>query len=100
MTTPEQARQPYAIGSDHWPGLAKLSEECGELVQAIGKLQAVGGESRAHWDGSHVVCHLEDEMADVRAALNFVAEMNKLDLKRMKARSRMKLERFLRWHRG
>jgi len=31
-----------------WPGLAKLNEESGELVQVIGKLMMTHGE-RAHW---------------------------------------------------
>ena len=31
---------PYSIGSDVWPGLSKLAEESGEVVQVIGKIVA------------------------------------------------------------
>ena len=31
---------PFSIGSDTWPGLAKIAEEAGEVLQVIGKLLA------------------------------------------------------------
>lgn len=34
---------PYGIGSDRWPGLAKLMEEMGELQEVLGKIMACEG---------------------------------------------------------
>ena len=28
----------FAIESSHWAGLSKLNEECGEVIQVIGKI--------------------------------------------------------------
>ena len=54
---------PYSIGSDHWPGLSKVIEECGEVIQAAGKIIAANGDGQ-HWDGSDLRQRLEDEIAD------------------------------------
>jgi NTP pyrophosphatase (non-canonical NTP hydrolase) len=89
---------PLAIGSDTWPGLAKLAEECGELLQVIGKLAAYpdGGD---HPDGQGPLRQrLEDELADVSAAMEFVLQANADVLVERAARRLTKLTRFWRWH--
>lgn len=92
---------PYAIGSNNWPGLAKLAEECGELVQVIGKLIAMGGaENYDHWDGTHLRERLTEEMGDVRAAMIFVCETNDIPKENVHARADRKLVLFRQWHRG
>ncbi len=63
----------FAIGSEQWPGLAKLSEECGEVVQVVGKLVQTGGAVE-HWDGTNLRVRLIEEMADVFAAIAYVME--------------------------
>ena len=88
---------PYSIGSGHWPGLAKAAEECGEVIQACGKLIAANGEGR-HWDGSDLRVRLEDEVADAQAAFRFVIERNDLDAARILERSEAKLALFRGWH--
>lgn len=89
---------PYGIGSDHWPGLSKLNEEAGEVVQVIGKIMGTGGDT-THWDGAgDLKTRLEEEMADVMAAIQFVSMQNHLDQPAMKERMRLKLELFLKWH--
>lgn len=89
---------PYAIGSDVWPGLAKLAEECGELVQVIGKLIATGG-NWDHWDGTDLRVRLEEEMGDVRAAMIFVCSENDIVSKRrIHERADRKVEQFWEWH--
>jgi NTP pyrophosphatase (non-canonical NTP hydrolase) len=90
---------PYSIGSDHWPGLAKAMEECGELVQAAAKIMASGGED-THWDGQgSPFTRLEDEIADVRAALLFLIEVNPvLDRRQVETRTARKLALFRAWH--
>jgi len=55
--------------------LLKLNEECGELIQVIGKLIAMGGDYD-HYDGSNLVVRMVEEMADVYAALTYVANKN------------------------
>ena len=88
---------PYSIGSGHWPGLAKTLEECGEVVQACGKIIAANGEG-CHWDGSDLRQRLEDEIADAQAAFLFVIERNDLDAARIRDRADGKLVLFRRWH--
>lgn len=90
---------PYSIGSDQWPGLAKAMEECGELIQAAAKIMASGGED-THWDGQgSPFTRLEDEIADVRAAIAFLLQVNPvLDQRQVEARTAFKLDRFRGWH--
>lgn len=89
---------PYSIGSDRWPGLAKVAEECGEVIQVAGKIIAANGES-AHWDGSDLRRRLEDEIADLRAAADFLILRNGLDEDRIRHRAGDKLVLFEGWHR-
>lgn len=94
----EEDEKQYAIGSKKWPGLSKLTEELGEVQQVIGKLIQTGGQDQ-HWDGGPPLRErLEDEMADLAAALMFVAEANGLDVARMGKREREKLALFRQWH--
>jgi NTP pyrophosphatase (non-canonical NTP hydrolase) len=89
---------PYAIGSDLWPGLSKLAEEAGEVAQVIGKIIGANG-AVDHWDGGPPLnLRLEDEMADLMAAMIFVAHKNGCDLERMVDRSAAKLTLFEQWH--
>jgi hypothetical protein len=60
----------FAFGDPVWPGLAKLNEECGEVIQVIGKLMMTHG-APAHWSGD-LRAMLVDEIADVIAAALFV----------------------------
>lgn len=87
----------FAIGDKEWPGISKLVEEAGETLQACGKLMGTGGQEQ-HWDGSNLHARLEDELADLTAAILFVREMNALDGERFDERVQKKLERFRRWH--
>lgn len=84
---------PFSIGSDVWPGISKLVEESGELGQVIGKLLATGGHEK-HWDGSDLRERMRAELADLRAAIDFVAVVNELDLT---ARHAYKLRLFHTW---
>lgn len=96
MPSSQSARVPaLAIGSDTWPGLAKLAEECGELLQVIGKLIAY--PDSPHPDGSDLLIRLGEEMGDVLGAIAFVRERNELP-EGVDSRSRAKLMRFSAWH--
>ena len=86
----------FSIGSDVWPGISKLIEEAGEVTQVCGKLIAIAGESE-HWDGTNLRERLENELADLTAAIEFVVGRNRLDATRMNARATEKLRLFMKW---
>lgn len=85
----------YSIGSKVWPGLSKMIEECGELLQVAGKLIGSGGET-AHWDGTDLRERLIEEMGDVTAALIFFSEHN--EVPGIADRAERKLDLFEEWH--
>lgn len=89
--------EPFSIGSTKWPGISKLIEEAGEVQQVCGKLIGTGGE-RAHWDGSDLQLRLEDELADLLAAIAFVQDHNGLDKVRIAYRVVERTQRFRNWH--
>lgn len=88
---------PYSIGGMPWPGLSKLIEECGEVLQVVGKLIATSGEDK-HFDGSDLRVRISEELGDVLAAVRFVIEANGLDVDAIKAHGNVKLATFWRWH--
>lgn len=88
----------YQIGSDNWPGLAKLVEESGELMQVLGKLMATGGV-RDHWDGTDLEDRLYEELGDLHGTMLFFVHTNKLDSARINKRADNKIELFESWRR-
>lgn len=93
----ESRRVPdFAIGSEVWPGLAKLSEEMGELQQVIGKLMAYPSGEHPD-DAGPLRSRLRDEMGDLYAALDYVRAHNVVG--DVEARRNAKFLRFERWHR-
>lgn len=62
---------PFAIGSAVWPGTSKTVEECGELLQVLGKLMATGGAT-THFSGLDLMQGFMEESADVLAAVEFM----------------------------
>lgn len=89
---------PYSIGAVQWPGLGKVVEEAGEIMQIAGKLMATGGSSE-YYDGRDLRRELQNEMADLRAALDYVEDANHLNALAMKARKDEKSDKFWSWHR-
>lgn len=89
----------FAFGDKQWPGLAKLNEESGELVQVIGKLMMTHGEAK-HWDGSDLRERLIEEMADGGAASLFVEyyALTAMERARLEARRSEKYALFEKWH--
>ena len=88
----------FAIGAEVWPGVWKRLEEAGEVVQVGGKLLGTDGVEE-HWDGTNLRTRLEDELADLAAAIEFVRSENHLDRERMAERTAAKLQTFRVWHR-
>ena len=94
----EKAPKRFAIGADIWPGLSKLLEEAGEVVQIGGKLMGTAGK-HAHWDGSDLRDRLTEELADLTAAVEFFIAHNPIDRDEVTARAATKLATYNRWHR-
>lgn len=79
-----------------WRGIFKLQEELGELGQVLGKLGPF--PSGDHPDGGPPLRQrLEDEIADVAAAISYFAHHGGLDADRMADRCDRKLALFEKW---
>ncbi|MFI5910318.1 hypothetical protein [Dactylosporangium sp. NPDC051541] len=87
---------PYEIGSASWPGLAKLAEEAGELIQILAKVVGASGRSQ-YYDGTDLRARLIEECGDVMAALTFFTSVNGLT-EAVAERASSKLALFARWH--
>lgn len=87
---------PFGIGGQPWPGLAKLAEECGELLQVLGKIIAYP-DTAVHPDGTLLNERIMEELGDVRAAMIFFAEQNGISKASIHARAEYKLARFRYW---
>jgi len=78
-------------------GLAKLIEECGELIQVAGKLLAY--PNGKHPDGAGCLhLRLEAELADVAAASSFVIGHYHLDEDHIESRTVAKFLQYAAWH--
>lgn len=77
-------------------GLAKLSEELGELQQVVGKKLAYP-DVQSHPDGTVLDNRLEDEMADVLAAIKYVTEELGLDDLIIERRTQAKFAQYRKW---
>lgn len=87
----------FSIGSEVWPGLSKLIEECGELLQVAGKLMATHG-SPEHWDGD-LIPRLVEEIGDVQGAIGFFIFVNpEIDRGQVMERAIAKHRLFEKWH--
>lgn len=78
MSADERANDiegPFSIGSDVWPGIAKLIEACAEVVQVCAKLISTGGRTD-HWSGDDLSERLAEEIGDLRAAIQYVHAHN------------------------
>lgn len=89
---------PFSIGQNIWPGVSKLIEECGEVLQVAGKLIATGGRTD-HWSGHDLGADLEEELGDLLAAITFVIQHNpQLGSLAIADRTEEKTELFEAWH--
>jgi len=90
---------PFSIGQNIWPGISKLIEECGEVLQIAGKLIATGGRTD-HWSGRDLGHDLTEELGDLIAAAWFVIEHNgsTIDTTAVEDRIEMKTDLFNQWH--
>jgi len=81
---------------EHWRGIGKVIEECGEVLQLLGK--AIPFPTGDHPDGQgEVRSRLEAEIADLYAAMDYFIETNHLDPEVIDGRYVQKLEQFRAW---
>lgn len=79
-------------------GYAKLIEECGELLQVLGKRLAYYHTEQHPDRGPPLHARMEDEIGDVMGACRFVIETNSLDATAIEHRAQSKLGIFRLWH--
>lgn len=96
-TAPSDSAGPYSIGSDTWPGVSKVLEEAGEIIQVLSKLIGAGGVVE-HWDGTNLRDRITEELGDLKAAIRFFEEHNDVDTFAIAVREQKKFEQFVRWH--
>jgi hypothetical protein len=89
--------QAFAFPDEIWPGLAKLVEECGKVMQVAGKLMMVHGNNQ-HWDGD-IRARMLEELADLRAASVFLLAHNFSEWEQQEFMQRVgqKLTKFDEW---
>ena len=77
-------------------GIFKLTEECGELLTDIGKLAVF--PDTPHPDGKGLMKpRIQDELADVLAAVAYFVEANNFDIGYIAKRRDHKLKKFREW---
>ena len=80
----------------YWRGVHKLNEEMGEVLQITGKLGPF--PNGHHPDGKgHLLLRLEEELADLQAAIDYLVENSEINPARMLVRKHEKLEKFRQW---
>ncbi|MEV4137378.1 hypothetical protein AB0J72_35030 [Dactylosporangium sp. NPDC049742] len=89
--------EPFGIGAEVWPGLAKVTEEAGELLQVVGKLVATGGRPD-HYDGTDLRDRLIEECGDLLAAIGYLTAANGIE-DAVAERAARKRQTFEGWHR-
>jgi len=72
---------PYSIGSDTWPGLSRLAADAAQVVRVactiMGNCGDTQPEADAETDGLRE--SLQEELGDLRAAIDYVIGKNALD---------------------
>jgi NTP pyrophosphatase (non-canonical NTP hydrolase) len=86
----------YTMHGKVWPGLGKVIEEAGEVIQICGKLTTNSGDSK-YYGSVNLRKKLQEEIADLRAALLFVEYENNLDFDFIELRVHEKLNKYYKW---
>lgn len=82
--------------AEYWKGIGKIGEECGELLQVVGK--AIAFPVEKHPDGKgNIRSRFIEEIADVYAALDYFCEANNIEFRLTDRRRRYKLNKFREW---
>jgi len=84
----------YGIGSDTWPGLATLAADAAQVVQVVSAI--IGSGEDAGPEAARLRECLQDQLGDLRAAIDYVIGKNALDwnaVNRRRDRRRSRYER-------
>ena len=68
---------PYGIGSDTWPGLARLATDAAQVVELARTIISTGNDTDQ--DAAVQRESLQEELGDLRAAIDYVIGKNALD---------------------
>jgi hypothetical protein len=68
---------PYGIGSDTWPGLSRLAADAAQVVRMAAAIIGTGDDTDQ--DAAVQRESLQDELGDLRAAIDYVIGKNALD---------------------
>jgi hypothetical protein len=85
---------PYGIGSDTWPGLSRLAADAAQVVRLACTIIGTGNDT--HQDAAVQRESLQEELGDLRAAIDYVIGKNALDwtaVNRRRDRKRTQYER-------
>lgn len=86
----------YTMQNRNWPGMAKVIEEAGEVLQLCGKIMSIRGAT-TYFKGEDLRNELQDEIGDLLASLNFLIDENKLDKDVIRNRIIHKLDKYADW---
>ena len=68
---------PYGIGSDTWPGLSRLAADAAQVVKVACTIIGTGNDT--HEDEAVQRESLQEQLGDLRAAIDYVIGKNALD---------------------
>jgi hypothetical protein len=72
---------PYSIGSDTWPGLSRLAADAAQVVRVAWTIMGNCGDTQpeAEAETNGLRESLQEELGDLRAAIDYVIGKNALD---------------------
>jgi hypothetical protein len=70
---------PYGIGSETWPGLSRLAADAAQVVRVACTIMGNGGDTLHEAETAGLRESLQEELGDLRAAIDYVIGKNALD---------------------
>jgi hypothetical protein len=70
---------PYSIGSDTWPGLSRLAADAAQVVRVACTIMGNCGDTQPEAETAGLRESLQEELGDLRAAIDYVIGKNALD---------------------
>jgi hypothetical protein len=70
---------PYSIDSDTWPGLSRLAADAAQVVRVACTIMGNGGDTLQEAEATGLRESLQEELGDLRAAIDYVIGKNALD---------------------
>jgi hypothetical protein len=70
---------PYSIGSETWPGLSRLAADAAQVVRVACTIMGNGCDAQREAETGGLRESLQEELGDLRAAIDYVIGKNALD---------------------